>query len=107
MAVQALPGIMSRLGEPKQPPIYLGMGSGDAYGGLMAALAILLALWRRKATGVGQRIDASLYCARLCLAAPTLQPWLATRDPRFGAQQSRTAAHNATWNTYRAKDQWI
>jgi crotonobetainyl-CoA:carnitine CoA-transferase CaiB-like acyl-CoA transferase len=107
MTVQALTGIMSRLGEPGQPPIYLGMGSGDAYGGLMAALAILLALWRRNTTGVGQHIDASLYGAQLFLAAPTLQAWLATRDPRWSAQQSRTAARNPTWNTYRAKDQWL
>ncbi len=107
MTVQALTGLMSRLGEPGQPPIYLGMGSGDAYGGLMAAFAILVALWRRNATGVGQRIDASLYGAQLFLAAPTLQAWLATRDPRYAAQQSRTAARNPTWNTYRAKDQWM
>ena len=107
MTVQALTGLMSRLGEPGQPPIYLGMGSGDAYGGLMAALAILLALWRRHATGVGQRIDASLYGAQLFLAAPTLQAYLATHDPRYAAQQSRTAARNPLWNTYQAKDQWL
>ena len=44
MTVQALTGIMARLGEPGQPPIYLGMGSGDAYGGVMSALGIVLAL---------------------------------------------------------------
>ena len=36
MTVQGLTGLMSRLGEPGQPPSYLGMGSGDTYGGLMA-----------------------------------------------------------------------
>ncbi|MCC6847336.1 MAG: CoA transferase [Deltaproteobacteria bacterium] len=107
MTVQALTGLMSRLGEPGEPPIYLGMGSGDAYGGLMAALAILLALWHRNATGRGQRIDASLYGAQLFLAAPTLQAWLATRDPRYATQQSRVAARNPLWNTYRAEDQWL
>ena len=107
MTVQALTGLMSRLGEPGQPPIYLGMGSGDAYGGLMAALGILLALWKRGTTGVGQRIDASLYGAQLFLAAPTLQAYLATRDPRYAAQQSRAAALNPLWNTYKAKDQWL
>jgi len=107
MTVQALTGLMSRLGEPGEPPIYLGMGSGDAYGGLMAALAILLALWHRNATGKGQRVDASLYGAQLFLAAPTLQAWLATRDRRYSEQQPRAAAHNPLWNTYRAKDQWL
>ncbi|MCC6764067.1 MAG: CoA transferase [Deltaproteobacteria bacterium] len=107
MTVQALTGLMSRLGEPGEPPIYLGMGSGDAYGGLLAALAILVALWHRNTTGAGQRVDASLYGAQLFLAAPTLQAWLATRDPRYAAQQSRAAARNPLWNTYRAEDQWL
>ncbi len=107
MTVQALTGLMSRLGEPNEPPIYLGMGSGDAYGGLMAAFGILVALWNRNATGQGQRLDASLYGAQLFLAAPTLQAWLATRDPVHSAQQSRSAARNPLWNTYRAKDQWM
>ena len=107
MTVQALTGLMSRLGEPGQPPIYLGMGSGDAYGGLLAALAILLALHERARSGRGQRIDASLYGAQLFLAAPTLQPFLATRDARYAAQQSRRTARNPLWNTYRAADQWL
>ena len=45
MTVQALTGIMARLGEPGQPPIYLGMGSGDAFGGIMSAFGIVLALY--------------------------------------------------------------
>jgi crotonobetainyl-CoA:carnitine CoA-transferase CaiB-like acyl-CoA transferase len=54
MTVQALTGIMARLGEPGQPPIYLGMGSGDAYGGIMSALGVVLALYQRRRTGRGQ-----------------------------------------------------
>jgi crotonobetainyl-CoA:carnitine CoA-transferase CaiB-like acyl-CoA transferase len=107
MTVQALTGLMSRLGEPGEPPIYLGMGSGDAYGGLMAALAILLALYQRQRTGKGQLIDASLYGAQLFLAAPTLQAYLATGSERFSKQQSREAARNPLWNTYPAKDKWV
>ena len=107
MTVQALTGLMSRLGEPGEPPIYLGMGSGDAYGGLMAALAILLALYQRQRTGKGQLIDASLYGAQLFLAAPTLQAYLATGSERFSRQQSRTAARNPLWNAYPAKDKWV
>ncbi len=107
MTVQALTGIMSRLGEPGQPPIYLGMGSGDAYGGLLSALGILVALHQRRRSGRGQLVDASLYGAQLLLAAPTLQAWLATRDPRYSEQQSRKSAPNPLWNRYRAKDKWL
>ena len=107
MTVQALTGLMSRLGEPDEPPIYLGMGSGDAYGGLMAAFAILLALHHREATGKGQMIDASLYGAQLFLAAPTLQAYLATGSSRYSRQQSRTTPQNPLWNTYPTKDGWV
>jgi crotonobetainyl-CoA:carnitine CoA-transferase CaiB-like acyl-CoA transferase len=107
MTVQALTGLMGRLGEPGQPPIYLGMGSGDAIGGLMAALGIVLALYDRNRTGRGQLVDASLYGAQLFLAAPTLQGYLATGSPRFARQQSRSAAPNPLWNVYPTKDKWV
>jgi crotonobetainyl-CoA:carnitine CoA-transferase CaiB-like acyl-CoA transferase len=105
--VQALTGLMTRQGEPGQPPIYLGMGSGDTYGGILSALGIMLALFRRNRTGEGQFIDASLYGAQLFMAAPTLQPFLASLDPFFAEQQSRTRARNPLWNTYQAKDKWV
>jgi len=105
--VQALTGLMTRQGEPGQPPIYLGMGSGDTYGGIMSALGIMMALYQRRRTGEGQSIDASLYGAQLFMAAPTLQPFLASRKELYSIQQSRKQAGNPLWNCYRAKDKWI
>ncbi len=105
--VQALTGIMTRQGEPGQPPIYLGMGSGDTYGGIMSALGIMLALYQRRRTGVGQFVDASLYGAQLFMGAPTLQPFLASRNELYSTQQSRKQAGNPLWNRYEAKDRWV
>ncbi len=107
MTVQALTGLMTRLGEPGEPPIYLGMGSGDAYGGMMAAFAIAMALYQRRRTGKGQFLDASLYGSQLFLAAPTLQRFLAGRSERHSRQVSRRDAHNPTWNVFPAQDRWI
>jgi crotonobetainyl-CoA:carnitine CoA-transferase CaiB-like acyl-CoA transferase len=107
MTVQALTGLMSRLGEPGAPPIYVGMGSGDAIGGLMAAFGILVALHHRRRTGKGQLVDASLYGAQLFLAAQTLQAYLATGDERFARQCSRLDAPNPLWNTYPTRDRWV
>lgn len=107
LTVQALTGLMMRLGEPGQPPIYAGMGSGDAMGGLMAALGIVLALQARRRTGRGQFIDASLYGAQLFLAAPSLQAYLATGDQRHARQQSRRERRNPLWNVFPARDKWI
>ncbi|MBW2241409.1 MAG: CoA transferase [Deltaproteobacteria bacterium] len=105
--VQALTGLMSRQGEPGEPPIYLGMGSGDTYGGLMSALGIMLALHERRRTGRGQSLDASLYGAQLFMAAPTLQPFLASGKSLYSTQQSRKQAGNPLWNRYQVKDKWI
>lgn len=106
MTVQALTGLMARLGEPGQPPIYLGMGSGDAYGGLMSALAIMMALHHRRRSGRGQWVDASLYGAQLFLTGQALQAYLAGDESR-ARQRSRLDAPNPLWNTYRAADRWL
>jgi crotonobetainyl-CoA:carnitine CoA-transferase CaiB-like acyl-CoA transferase len=105
--VQALTGIMARQGEPGQPPIYLGMGSGDTYGGILSALGIMLALYQRRRTGVGQYIDASLYGAQLFMGAPTLQPFLASGSELYSKQQARAEAGNPLWNRYQAADKWV
>lgn len=107
MTVQALTGIMTRLGEPGQPPIYLGLGAGDAFGGLMSAFGIMVALHRRRLTGTGQHVDASLLGSQLFLAAPTLQRFLATGSTFYSDQRSRTAPRNPLWNRYRAQDRWL
>lgn len=105
--VQALTGLMARQGEPGEPPIYLGMGSGDTYGGLLSAFGIMVALHERRRTGRGQFLDASLYGAQLFMAAPTLQPFLASRRSFYSAQQSRKQARNPLWNRYPTKDKWV
>lgn len=107
MTVQALTGLMMRLGEPGEPPIYLGMGSGDAYGGLMSALGIVLALHHRNRTGRGQMLDASLYGAQLFLTAPTLQAYLATGSQEFSRQRSRKDPKNPLWNLYPTRSRWV
>lgn len=104
--VQALTGAMTRLGEPGQPPIYMGMGSGDAFGGIMSALGIMLALYQRQRTGKGQSLDASLYGAQLYLVAPYLQAYLAGHTGS-ALQQSRKQAANPLWNLYPTAGKWI
>jgi crotonobetainyl-CoA:carnitine CoA-transferase CaiB-like acyl-CoA transferase len=106
LTVQALTGIMARLGEPGQPPIYLGMGSGDCYGGIMSAFAIVTALYQRNRSGHGQCIDASLYGAQLFLGAPQLQAYLGG-DTEAALQRSRRDAPNPLWNIYPTRGKWV
>jgi crotonobetainyl-CoA:carnitine CoA-transferase CaiB-like acyl-CoA transferase len=106
MTVQALTGAMARLGEPGQPPIYMGMGSGDAYGGVMSAMGIAMAIYQRNKTGKGQCLDASLYGAQLYLAAPYLQSFLAG-NKQSALQQSRKQVENGLWNLYPTSGKWV
>lgn len=106
LTVQALTGAMARLGEPGEPPVYLGMGSGDAYGGIMSAFGIMLALYQRRRTGRGQYLDASLYGAQLFLAAPYLQSYLAGNHDA-ALQHSRKQVANPLWNLYPSAGKWI
>lgn len=106
MTVQALTGAMARLGEPGQPPIYMGMGSGDAYGGIMSAMGIAMAIYQRNKTGRGQCLDASLYGAQLYLAAPYLQAFLAGNS-QSALQHSRKEVENALWNLYPTAGKWV
>jgi crotonobetainyl-CoA:carnitine CoA-transferase CaiB-like acyl-CoA transferase len=106
MTVQALTGAMARLGEPGQPPIYMGMGSGDAFGGIMSAMGIAMAIYQRNKTGKGQCLDASLYGAQLYLAAPFLQSFLAG-NKHTALQQSRKEVVNGLWNLYPTTGKWV
>lgn len=58
--VQASAGLMSITGPTEGPPSKVGVAVVDLTTGMMAANAVLAALYARERTGVGQHIDISL-----------------------------------------------
>jgi crotonobetainyl-CoA:carnitine CoA-transferase CaiB-like acyl-CoA transferase len=60
LTIQALSGAMSYTGEPGRLPVRLGIPMGDLAGSMFAAFSISAALYNRKNTGEGRRIDLSL-----------------------------------------------
>jgi crotonobetainyl-CoA:carnitine CoA-transferase CaiB-like acyl-CoA transferase len=73
MIAQAVGGIMSISGSPGGPPIKPGPTLGDTGTGMLLAISILGALYEKKATGKGQRLqvamqDAMLHYIRLAFA---------------------------------------
>ncbi len=120
MIAQASGGVMSITGERDGPPVKPGVTLGDTGTGMLLAISILGALYRRKETGVGERLelamqDAMLQYIRVAfaaqatagrpaqrngakvlsgIAAPSgIFPWL-IGDPRFETVQAR-ADHEA------------
>ncbi len=60
LILQARGGAMSITGEQGRPPVRMGIPTGDLAGAMSAAYAVMAALYSRKKTGAGQKIDISL-----------------------------------------------
>jgi formyl-CoA transferase len=58
--VQGMAGVMSFTGEPEGEPMKVGVAIVDVTAGLNAVNGILAALYARRETGRGQRVDVSL-----------------------------------------------
>ncbi|MCK9229882.1 MAG: CoA transferase [Syntrophales bacterium] len=57
---QALGGLMSICGYPDGPPVKVGPAVGDNFTGTYLALGIVMALYKRKETGVGQMVEVAM-----------------------------------------------
>jgi crotonobetainyl-CoA:carnitine CoA-transferase CaiB-like acyl-CoA transferase len=65
--MQAFSGVMSLTGEPDGPPLRCGVSFLDLGTGMMAAYAVMNALFHRERTGQGQRVEVSLFETALSL----------------------------------------
>ena len=65
MIAQAAGGTMSITGEPDDPPIRPGVSLGDTGTGMLMAISILGALYERRATGQGRRLQVAMQDAML------------------------------------------
>jgi formyl-CoA transferase len=65
MIAQAAGGVMSITGEADGPPLKPGTTLGDTGTGMLLAISILGALYRRKTTGQGERLELAMQDAML------------------------------------------
>ena len=84
--VQAMGGFMSVTGPEDGEPYRAGIAMADLAAGMFAASAILAALYARRRTGQGQRIDISLLDSQVALLSYVASNYLVSGEPprRYG-----------------------
>jgi len=97
-------GVLDVIGEPDRPPVIPGIQIADiAGGGMNAAVGILLALFTRERTGIGQFIDISMTDTMVSFLPITQYLYdLLGQLPVRG--DSLLSHHYAFYNTYETSD---
>ena len=104
IAAQARSGLMSMTGEVEGGPLPAGVAIADYIGAMNLAVAVIAALYARERTGVGQKIDTSLFGSAIASQAWELQTYIMGRRKR---RAGRGHAYLPTiWRTFQTADGW-
>jgi crotonobetainyl-CoA:carnitine CoA-transferase CaiB-like acyl-CoA transferase len=108
LLAQAVAGILMLNGTADDPPIPVGMGVADLTASLHITIGVLIALYERQRTGMGQRIDVNLLNSILSLAAQELTLYLNTsKEPKRSAAGVGHPYVGAPMGVYKTKDGYI
>ncbi|MGZ6009077.1 MAG: CaiB/BaiF CoA transferase family protein [Rhizomicrobium sp.] len=80
MVVQAMGGVMSLTGHPDSPPTRVGTSTGDLSAGLFATIGMIAALYDRKTTALGQKVDISMLDSQVALLENAISRYVATGE---------------------------
>jgi len=100
-------GMLSVAGEPDAPPpLVQVIGAADWISAVMLAYGIVLALFTRQRTGIGQEVEVSLLGSQAAFGQLALQRYLFSgKSP---GKVSRKTVANPLWSMYQAGDgKWL
>jgi crotonobetainyl-CoA:carnitine CoA-transferase CaiB-like acyl-CoA transferase len=103
--MQAFAGLMSVTGEPNQRPVRVGTSIIDMAAGMWCVIGVLAALYERRQTDQGKKIDASLFetaLAWMCYHAAGFQG-----SGELPTRQGSGAAMIVPYRGYETKDGFI
>ncbi|EAR23686.1 L-carnitine dehydratase/bile acid-inducible protein F [marine actinobacterium PHSC20C1] len=103
IVAQAMSGMMTRVGEEGQAPLYLGAPIADQLSGIMAAFGVTLALRTVEKTGEGQRVDIAMYDVMVSLNEQSVGHY-----SHFGKLPKRgLSPTSAPYGAFRTLDGWV
>ena len=103
LAIQSYAGFVSLNRRPGEAPVVPSIPAADMVGGLSALSAILMALFRRESTGLGDRIDISMFDS-LVAWTPHFQTFAATFGERGQERLQQAITGSAFYNVYATRD---
>lgn len=103
--LQAYSGIMSFTGAPGGEPVRTGVSFLDLTSGLSAALATVVALYRRKETGTGGLVEGSLLQSALGLMLVQLVPFF--NNGKLPQKLGSGHASATPYQAFRTTDGWV
>ncbi|MGI6327581.1 MAG: CaiB/BaiF CoA transferase family protein [Dethiobacteria bacterium] len=102
LLAQAYSGLMYTVSNTDEPT-WVGLPAGDHYGGVMAVLGIVSALYYRQLTGKGQHVDIAMYDCALHLNERRVNIY----DVLGVKTNKMTNIGSAPYGPYKAKDGYI
>jgi len=101
--VQAMGGIMHRIGVEDGPPMLAVAGTSDRLSAIVAGYAIFVALFMRERTGQGQFVDTAMYDSTMVLNEAAISMYSMTGKVLTRGKDELYAPVGA----FKAKDGWI
>jgi crotonobetainyl-CoA:carnitine CoA-transferase CaiB-like acyl-CoA transferase len=105
LIAQAMSGFMDVTGEQDGPPLSAGIAVGDAIPSLNAVIGIISALYHKKVTGEGQKVDISM---QDCLFAMVYdEAFDVLKQLGLPVRTGNRSQRIAPFSAYEAKDGWF
>jgi len=102
---QSLSGIMSITGFDTNPPTRAGLPITDSFAGVLAAYAIIAALYQRNNTNEGQLVSTSLLEAAMALTSYVSASFLSNKI--IPGKTGNSHCSIVPYNAYKTIDNWI
>jgi len=103
--IQAMSGLMSITGQPEGYPTRVGASIADIIAGMYTAFGVLVALYYRQVTGIGQKVDVAMLDAVFSVLENAVTRYFVTGEvpERIGNRHPSIAP----FTLYKTKDSFI